>query len=333
VRSVIVGVRPPVVTTAVYDTYWKFAVERQRSFFRHLRGEHPFTTDPVLAAHRFTNAYRASDRVSQYLIQRVIYRGSQAPAEVFFRTILFRIFNKIETWELLEARFLEVSWASFNFDAFDNTLATAMAQGKRIYSAAYIMPSRSGDLNSPRKHHNHLQLLQKMMRDELPSRLADASSASSAFALLRECPMVGNFLGYQFLTDLNYGPLLNFSEMDFVVPGPGAAGGLRKCFAETGGLSDAELIRFVTESQEAEFARRDLAFEGLWGRPLQLIDCQNLFCEVDKYARVAHPEFTPRNGRTRIKQNYRPSKEPLRVWYPPKWGINEWIPPELRAAM
>ena len=28
---------------------------------------------------------------------------------------------------------------------------------------------------------------------------------------------------------------------------------------------------------------------GLRGRRLQLIDCQNLFCEVDKYAVVAHP--------------------------------------------
>ena len=86
-----------------------------------------------------------------------------------------------------------------------------------------------------------------------------------------------------------------------------------RCFSETGGLSDADLIRLVTEAQETEFARRGLQFEGLWGRPLQLIDCQNLFCEVDKYARVAHPEFTPPNGRTRIKQNYRPSKEPLRA--------------------
>ena len=35
----------------------------------------------------------------------------------------------------------------------------------------------------------------------------------------------------------------------------------------------------------------ELDFQNLWGRRLQLIDCQNLFCEVDKYSRVypAHP--------------------------------------------
>ena len=45
----------------------------------------------------------------------------------------------------------------------------------------------------------------------------------------------------------------------------------------------------MAENQEDEFARRGIEFQTLWGRPLQLIDCQNLFCEVDKYARVYHP--------------------------------------------
>lgn len=328
---VSIGVRTPVATTPVYDTYWAFAVKRQLLFFRRLREQRPLTEDPILKRHRFTNAYRASDRVSQYLIQKVIYRGDQSPDEVFFRTLLFRIFNRIETWELLESRFRSVTWSEFAFDAYDATLSSAMEEGRRIYSAAYIMPSRSGEWQSVRKHRNHLSLLQLMMREQLPQRLMDAHDAARAFTLLRSYPMIGDFLGYQFLTDLNYGSLLNFSEMDFVVPGPGATSGLRKCFAKTGGLSDADLIRLVTESQDVEFARRGLEFKGLWGRHLQLIDCQNLFCEVDKYARIVHPDFNSPNGRTRIKQSYRPSRDPLRLWYPPKWGVNECIPADLRA--
>ncbi len=78
----------------------------------------------------------------------------------------------------------------------------------------------------------------------------------------------------------------------------------------------------MTERQEKEFQRLGLDFEALWGRPLQLIDCQNLFCEVDKYARVAHPHAKGVTDRTRIKQTYLPNLEPLSYWYPPKWGIN-----------
>ncbi len=75
------------------------------SFFRRAIGAaQPWTDNPVLAAYKFTNAYRASDRVSQYLIRHVIYRDDlpKSPREVFFRILLFKLFNKIATWELLE---------------------------------------------------------------------------------------------------------------------------------------------------------------------------------------------------------------------------------------
>jgi hypothetical protein len=136
---------------------------------------------------------------------------------------------------------------------------------------------------------------------------------------------MGDFLAYQYIIDLNYSPLLDFSEMEFIVPGPGARSGIRKCFASLGGLSEADIIRLVTDSQADELAHRGLRFRDLWGRALQLIDCQNLFCEVDKYARIAHPEIAGEGGRTRIKQVLRPQGPLPRPWYPPKWGINERI--------
>ena len=34
---------------------------------------------------------------------------------------------------------------------------------------------------------------------------------------------------------------------------------------------------------------------------------QNLFCEIDKYARVAYPQFSGLDGRSRIKQRFQPS--------------------------
>jgi hypothetical protein len=82
----------------------------------------------------------------------------------------------------------------------------------------------------------------------------------------------------------------------------------------------------MADRQEREFERLGLTFRSLFGRPLQLIDCQNLFCEVDKYSRVFHPDIEGRSGRTRIKQRFAPKAAPIQYWYPPKWGINESIP-------
>ena len=313
----------PAKPTEVYDTYWRFAAERHAVFFRRYTGEpYPWTNDGVLQTYKFTNAYRASDRVSQYLIRNVIYRGEQTADEVFFRTILFKLFNKIETWQLLNLELGELAYHTYSFERYDRVLTDAMDRKESIYSAAYIMPSGNKKNGETKKHRSHLRLLERMMDDGAPDRIATALSMRAAFNVLVSYPMIGDFLAYQYVTDLNYSEICNFTEMEFVVPGPGAIDGISKCFSSLGGLSETDIIKLVTERQAKEFERRGLAFQGLWGRPLQLIDCQNLFCEISKYARVRHPDVNGVANRTRIKQKYRPNADTLEYWYPPKWNIN-----------
>jgi hypothetical protein len=260
--------------------------------------------------------------VSQYLIRHVIGHDTKSMENTFFRILLFKLFNRIETWKLLVEELGEPGVESFDIERYDRVLSKAFARGERLYSAAYIMPSR-GRERFPRKHQMHLHLLKEMLRDELPTRIAEARTMARAFALLRACPTLGDFLAYQFVTDLNYSQLTHFEESEFVVPGPGAKGGLQKCFTDFGGLSEADVIRFVTERQEECLRALSLRFPTLWGRPLQLIDCQNLFCEVNKYARLVHPEFSERAGRTRIKQKLRPSGCLVPPMFPVKWGLND----------
>lgn len=319
----LIFVRSQIKPTPLYNTYWRFAAERQAIFFRRLHNESPpWSTDPILQTYKFTNAYRASDRVSQYLIRHVIYEGDQEPEESFFRTILFKLFNKIDTWQLLKAQLGEIRARDFNFQRYDRVLTRALNSGSRIYSAAYIMPTGSTIYRVDRKHRAHLMLLQRMMKDHLPLKLAECKTMEDAFVLLRGYPMIGNFLAYQYVTDINYSTWINFSESEFVVPGPGALSGVRRCFELNDRYTESDLIRYATDRQDKEFEQRGVHFQGLWGRPLQLIDCQNLFCEVDKYARAKYPDLLTSNGRRRIKQLFRPSDKALSVWYPPKWKIN-----------
>lgn len=310
----------------VFDTYWKFAALRQDIFFEKLKGGLKIgVEDEILRRHKFTNAYRASDRVSQYLIKNVIYDGSQDFREVFLRTILFKIFNKISTWELLTDEIGEVTTLNFKFKNYSKMLLEAVNAKETIYSGAYIMASGKSTFGYNRKFENHLKLIEMMLKEQLPERILEAQALAQVFELLKDYPTIGNFLAFQFAIDLNYSQNLTFSEMDFVVPGPGAKDGIRKCFSDYGDYSETDIIQYVTDHQEQQFARLDLDFKNLWGRPLQLIDCQNLFCEVDKYARVQHPEISGLSDRKRIKQIYRPNSEVINYWYPPKWGINHQI--------
>ena len=74
------------------------------------------------------------------------------------------------------------------------------------------------------------------------------------------------------------------------------------------------------DHQDEEFKRLNLDFKRLGNRPLQLIDCQNIFCELDKYCIQAVPEL--KSNRVKIKKKYTPKSTPISYFYPPKWKLN-----------
>lgn len=307
-------------STPAFRSYWNLAAERQQIFFRRLRGEPPpWTDDPILATNRFTNAYRASDRVSQYLINEVIYGAETDERSTVLRVLMFKIFNRIETWQDVESVVGKITTDNFDARHFSTLLDARRATGDRLYSAAYIMPSPK--LGEVRKHANHLRLLDELLVDGTVDRIVEASSLCELYSILVNVRSFGPFLAFQFAIDLNYSELFGFSEMDFVVAGPGAHDGIAKCFSNVDDMPAERVIRAVAENANRHFADAEIEFASLWGRPLQLIDCQNLFCEVSKYSRVAHPELTGPSGRTQIKQRYTATSVPLRVGYPPKWGL------------
>src|ERR1700733_5092066 len=66
----ICGRRLPV--SPVFDTYWRFAAKRQALYEARRSGvPGPWTGDNILRRFRFTNCYRAADRVSQFLLTNV----------------------------------------------------------------------------------------------------------------------------------------------------------------------------------------------------------------------------------------------------------------------
>ncbi len=314
----------PVKPTIVFDAYWRFAAERQMILYKRINQYPlPWSDDYVLRKHKFTNAYRATDRVSQFLIRNVIYNNAYPsnPDEVFFRIMLFKLFNKIETWNAFVDHFKVISWEAFDMARYDEFLMQRMLSGETIYSAAYIMPSGKSYFGFEKKHSNHLALIKKMMNDRLPTKIQKARSLQEVFELLKSYPSLGDFLAYQYAIDVNYSTIINFSESEFVVPGPGAKSGISKCFTDMGGLSEVEIIRLMADRQEIEFERLGLDFKTLGDRRLQLIDCQNLFCETDKYARVMHPSVKGKSNRLRIKQNFTSQGKVTDLFLPPKWGV------------
>lgn len=305
----------------VYDLYWYFACERQNIFIKKLNGENtPWTDDEILQTYKFCNSYRVNDRVSQYLLKNVIYNDKKYTDEdILFRIILFKLFNKESTWELLLNHFNDIKLSSFNINEYSKVLEKAISSGIKIYNDAYISCATKA-FGYDRKHDNHLALLNKIfIIDKSHVKILKAKTMEEAFNILKSYPLLGNFMSYQLVTDINYSDIVNWQENEFTVAGPGSLRGIKKCFIDKGKMSNEDIIKYMYDHQEEEFKRLGLNFKRIGNRPLQLIDCQNIFCELDKYCRQALP--TLKSNRTKIKKKYEAKQNKINYIYPPKWHI------------
>lgn len=309
----------------VFDLYWYFACERQNIFWKKINGDPaPWTHDKILQEYKFCNSYRVNDRVSQYLLKNVIYNGNNYNYEdMLFRIILFKLFNKESTWELLSKNFGDILLKNFNTKKYSIVLENAISNGTKIYNDAYISCANKA-FGYDRKHDNHLALLDKMFNiDKMQDKIIKCNTMQDAFNIIKGYPLIGNFMAYQLVTDINYSAFVNWKENEFTVAGPGSLRGIKKCFIDKGTMTNEDIIKYMYMHQDEEFKRLNLNFKRIGNRPLQLIDCQNIFCELDKYCRQALPDL--KSNRTKIKKHYAPKKDKIEYIYPPKWEISRTI--------
>jgi hypothetical protein len=228
------------------------------------------------------------------LIREVIYEPSASTdaEEVVFRILLFKLFNSIPAWQVLKAKFGMPTWKGFNQQAYAAELGNAKASGVKIWNIAYVQ-NQNYATHLPTKHERYLALVDHMMSTDVTGKLQAARTYADAFRVLQSYPLHGkSFIPMQHLVDLNYSEVIDFSENDFIVAGPGALDGIRKCFGVYPNQAQAAMaIHECVDQQEGFFEYFGLAPVTLFGRRLHAIDCQNLFCEqpVMVWSRSMHP--------------------------------------------
>ncbi|KAJ7930157.1 hypothetical protein B0H13DRAFT_902517 [Mycena leptocephala] len=326
--------------TAVFDTLWRWLVERKaidtkrrsgmlEPCVRNRRKLSPTYSSFASLGGRRTRfcsstgsaTHRVLDRTSQFVVTEVIEQGSLDPTELLFRILLFNCF-RIGTWKLLEEAFCRpLTYAGFDLDKYDKVLSAAANRGISLFTAAYMKIGHR--LEHHANHMRHLELLEILMRD-LPQILDTADYTADVYEQLAAYQGMGAFTAYQLMLSLSYSSLLNFSGDDFVVPGPGASSGLVKMFgrstlrrAKTAVPEiESDILRWLVETQRAHFARLGLVFTYLRGPAgeeidLGLADMEHAVCEVDKYARVVHPTVAGIGSRTQLRGRFQPSPEGL----------------------
>jgi len=316
----------------IYYLYWM--KERMDIFWKKLHNEEqPWTEDPILKLHKFTNVYRCLDRTSQYLLKNVIYNGKKySDEEMIWRILLFKHFNRGETWDLLLKQFGDIT-NDIKIDDIDKYLIKCLNEKETLYSNAYMMTSQMSDrpeiqaLKLTRKHSIYFHYFKtELFGKNLIGEMTESKSFEELFNVIMKMTATGNFTSYQYATDLNYSNVFNFDDNSFTVPGPGSLRGMDKLFTNPKEIGYTETIVYIKDHIDelrkifSEKYQIDLSFAGIKNWKPTLIDYQNCLCETDKYTRGLHL-YSSDDGK-RIKQIYKERKNsPINLVFPDKWNV------------
>lgn len=316
-----------------FNHYLYWICERMNIFWRKYSGRKGvLTEDPILQEFKFTNVYRCLDRVSQYLLKEVIYNGKQyAPEDMFFRILLFKHFNKIETWDKLIGEFGDITYDTGLMRIAD--FLDEEVKKEPIYGNAYIVNCCFYQLpeyeyiRGMSKHRAHFNIFEnEIFQNGHIYDFLEADGFESLYRLFRSMKIYGDFTAQQYCIDMNYSPLFNFSENDFVITGPGSLKGISWTFDGANGkkFDYVGAIKWVHDNFETlmgDFCRETgMVWNPLPWEPVPtLTNLQNCFCETSKFAKGLGHTFK-KGKQERIKNTYERKPEDIAFTFPPDWG-------------
>jgi hypothetical protein len=194
-RTVTIAHRSVSVTELI-DGFYEWMAERDRIRRKRQAGEpRPWSEDKVFNEQPSCNVFRIYDRGSQFMLNEVINKGDQDHTEVCFRVILYKLFNRPDTWTILEEGLDTISWASFDVEEYERVLGDALKGESSIYCNGYYIPAPKFGWDANYK--NHLRLLKLMMEQDLPGELLKRRHMREAFELVSIYPSLGPFLAFQ----------------------------------------------------------------------------------------------------------------------------------------
>lgn len=314
------------------DTMFYWIHERHQLFLRRLQGlPPPWTRDVILQRYRFTNVSRTYDRATQFLIRNVINVGDQNHNELFFRTLLFRLFNRISTYEYLEEECGPITIANFHVKRWSKCLRLLQESGASLYTSAYQInwPNFGAETENKPSCEKHFILIEHMLRDGMPAKIRGFRTLREAFDCIREYSSFGGFTSYQLALDLNMLPEVNYDQNTWAPAGPGSMNGLLKMFGPNVKGIETEAMLYLLSIQDEHWRRLGVDMNlpadgpGLCPPKIGLPEIEHGLCEVDKYSRARHPNIRIHGSKvpTSIKHRFNAYKadQPVTRDLPLKW--------------
>lgn len=286
-----------------------------------LKKDPPWTKDSVLREFRFTNVRREHDRETKWVIEHITSNPELSYEDKLLNCILFRLYNKHETSELIGMPIKFSQSKRWNPEEYRILFEEAIeADPKRVFfTGAFI----TGGLKRALKWYlpkddpkNSMEMrmlwfMRVIIDDGVVNKIKAAKSQKAVFDVLCKYDGLGSFLAYQIFVDMTYIEEFPFSENEFTVAGPGCRMGLNYLFEDRDGMTYEECLFWLRDNLNRLF-REILGKdwnpqEVFWDLPeedrcFNVMSLENCFCELSKYIRA-------KDGTGRPRKKYKPNKE------------------------
>lgn len=315
--------------------YFNYMVKRQEAFLSRYfeKNPRPWSDDPILQNYKFTNVFKPLDRGTRWLLENIIHNPSiESEEELLWNIFIYKWFNSVETAETIG---LPLSIVNFDYKKFYETLLHAQSKHTLFTTAHMVCGSNvsntewgRGPGSKPKTYTWAIDQLRMNISNVL-DMVKSSPDMESLFKSLTQFKLVGKFLAYELVIDINYSHLTDFCENSWANPGPGCINGINWTFAnikDEQGLwmpqkgnswgreykttitqnrptsQYIELMRWcqVNHRELFEFFKLDFPYMDGLQFNMQVIEFN--FCEFSKYARALLDCGAPKNTFTPMSQ-------------------------------
>lgn len=274
-----------------------------------LKKDPPWTADQVLRDFRFTNIRREHDKESKWVIEHITSNPELSYEDKLLNVILFRLYNKHETAELISMPFKFSETPDWNPEWYRSLFEAALVEDpKRVFFTAAFhtvgmkntLKKVTGESYAPMRI---LKLIKILINEGLVDDIKACTNQQEVYQTLTDYNGIGRFLAYQFYVDMTYIAEFPFSENEFTVAGPGCVMGLNYLFEDRDGMSYEECLFWLRDNLDRLFVEelgKDWdAKRVFWDLPeedrcFNVMSLENCFCELSKYIRAKDGTGRPR---------------------------------------
>ena len=294
-----IGRANPTINPEMLEIFKHYVTERYNiHILKDIKKQpYPWTEDIFLSMYKFTNVRREHDKNSRYLLQKMKEHGNLLSYNMLGNILVFRLFNKIETFELLGGW---IDFENYNEELIRHQLSN-VPKGYVYFTNAYLSSGMKRSFNryNPQEKMRVINIpnVVNQFLTEMYEAVLVSESPQDIIEALKIIDGISNFISYQLFVDMTYLDNFPWSENEFVMSGIGCELGLSYLFDDRDGLSSEELLFWLRDNCPItrEWCMKHMTDLPEEDRYMNVMSLENCMCEFGKYMKTKLGVGRPRS--------------------------------------